>query len=81
MSDLVRISLDAEVCIGVGQCELLEPTVFVLDDDEGISMLVGSAHLVPERAELVVNRCPSGAIRIAEDASPMGLESTQIPDG
>ena len=67
MADLVKLTLDPEVCIGVGQCELLEPEVFRLDEDENISTLVGEAQLPRDRAETVVDKCPSSAIQIAED--------------
>lgn len=67
VKDTVRLTLDAEACIGVGQCELLEPTVFRLDDDENISVFVGERDLLRPRAEIVVDKCPSGAIQIAEE--------------
>lgn len=67
MSDIVRLTLDNEVCIGVGQCELLEPDVFRLDDDDNISVFVGEPQLPRDRAEAVVDKCPSSAIQIAED--------------
>jgi ferredoxin len=66
VNDTVRLTLDAEACIGVGQCELLEPTVFRLDDDN-ISVFVGERDLLRPRAEIVVDKCPSGAIQIAEE--------------
>lgn len=66
MSDdeTVELRVDADRCIGVGQCELLEPEVFQLDDDEGISTLVGTRRLPRGRADTVIDRCPSGAIGI-----------------
>ena len=67
VNDTVLLTLDAEACIGVGQCELLEPTVFRLDDDENISVFVGERDLLRPRAEIVVDKCPSGAIQIAEE--------------
>jgi len=72
--DLVTVELDAGVCVGVGQCELLESDVFLLDDDEGISTLIGDGRLPRRRAEVVVDKCPSSAISIREDtASTMTL--------
>ena len=65
--DLVTVELDAEVCVGVGQCELLESNVFLLDDDEGISTVIGDGLLQRRRAEIVVEKCPSSAISIRED--------------
>lgn len=65
--DLVTVELDHEVCVGVGQCELLESDVFRLDDDEGISTVIGDGLLRRQRAEIVVDKCPSSAISIRED--------------
>ncbi len=63
---LVRVAVDADVCIGGGQCEMLEEDTFVIDDDTMISTVVGSGLLPRERAELVVDRCPGRAISIVE---------------
>ena len=58
MSDLVRLTLDTEVCIGVGQCELLAPDTFELDDDEGTARIVGDADVDRALAEQVeANLC------------------------
>lgn len=65
MSETVRLTLDTEKCIGVGQCELLEGDVFQLDDDEGTARIVGEPVLPRDRAEIVVEKCPSQAIQIA----------------
>ena len=64
-AERVRVQVDAVVCLGVGQCELTEPEVFELDD-EGIAVVVGDGRLPRERAEAIVDKCPSGAISIAE---------------
>ncbi len=62
--DLVTLQIDAEVCIGVGQCELLEPDTFRLDDDEGMSHVIGEGTLPRSRADVVIDKCPSSAISI-----------------
>lgn len=67
MSDPVRLSVDRDACFGVGQCELLEPTVFRLDDEEELAEVIGDATLPRDRADKVVDRCPSGAISIVKD--------------
>ena len=66
MSDMVRLAVDREACIGVGQCELLEPDVFRLDDDDELAEVIGEGALPRDRAEVVVDKCPSGAITIVE---------------
>ena len=65
-TDLVPVAVDEERCIGGGQCEMLEPDVFLLDDDTIISSVIGSGALPRDRAELVVHRCPGAAISIVE---------------
>ncbi len=65
MTDTVRLALDVDKCIGVGQCELLEGDVFRLDDDEGVAVIVGEPVLPVDRAVVVVEKCPSQAIQIS----------------
>ncbi len=67
MAETVTIALNAEACLGVGSCELLQPDHFRLDDDTAIAGLIGDGRLPRADAELVVDRCPSGALSIAED--------------
>lgn len=65
----VLVTIDADVCVGIGQCELLEPDVFALDDDLGYSVVIGTGRLPSDRATVVVDKCPSNAIRIVEDGA------------
>ena len=69
-TESVRVTVDEERCIGGGQCEMLEPDVFLLDDDEAISSVIGSGALPRPRAEVVVHRCPGAAISIVEPQLP-----------
>ena len=62
--DLVEVQVDAEKCIGIGNCEMLEPEVFLLNDDTGVASTVGTRLLSSERAEKVVAGCPSGSLSI-----------------
>jgi ferredoxin len=66
--DLVRVEVDADVCVGIGACVAAEPEAFELGDD-GVSRVHPSAQLSRVRAETVVNNCPSGAIRVVEDGA------------
>ena len=70
MTDPMRLRVDAGLCIGVGQCELLEPKIFRVDDDTGTSTIVSAPILPSQRAEALVDQCPSGAIQIDTDVSP-----------
>ena len=68
--DLVTVAVDSERCIGGGQCEMLEPDVFLLDDGTAISSVIGSGALPRDRADVVVHRCPGAAISIVEPQRP-----------
>jgi ferredoxin len=61
------VAVDRDICVGIGQCEMLEPTVFFIDD-EAISTVVDGATLDLDRARAVVERCPSGAISIVDES-------------
>jgi len=62
--DLVTVAINADTCISSGQCEMLEPDVFVVDDELVIGVVVGAGQLARSRAEEVVDRCPAAAISI-----------------
>ncbi|MFW2383299.1 MAG: ferredoxin [Acidimicrobiales bacterium] len=67
----VAVAVDSDVCIGAGQCEMMEEETFLLDDVTSISAVIGTGRLPPDRAEAIVNTCPSGAISIVtEEESP-----------
>lgn len=73
--DLVLVAVDAECCIGGGQCEMLEPEAFLVDDDEAVSSVIGTGTLPRRRAEVVVDRCPGAAISIVEPMAVPGSGS------
>ncbi|MEX1004187.1 MAG: ferredoxin [Acidimicrobiia bacterium] len=56
-----------EDCAGTGQCVLVAPAVFGLDDD-GLSTVIGPVDTLESAASarLAADRCPMGAIRIEE---------------
>ena len=64
--DLVLVKVDADSCIAGGQCEMLEPETFLVDDDTAIASVIGTGMLSADRAAQVVERCPASAISIAE---------------
>jgi len=60
----VAVTIDPDVCVGIGACVEAEPDVFVFGDD-GTSSVRPGALLPPDRAEAVLDGCPSGAIAVA----------------
>lgn len=69
-AELVRMAVDEARCIGGGQCEMLEPDAFLLDDETAISSVIGTGALPRHRADVVVHRCPGAAISIVEPQRP-----------
>ena len=61
----MRIVLEADKCIGSGNCEMIAPDVFEVRDDMVCHILVvePGAELA-EDAELGVESCPTRALRI-----------------
>lgn len=64
-SDRVRMTVDETRCIGAGQCEMLAPDHFRVDDDSALAEFVGQDSLPITEAETLIDRCPSGALSIA----------------
>ena len=64
--DPVEVSVDPDVCVGIGACIDAEPDTFELLD-EGFARALPGARLPRDRAEEVIANCPSGAISLAAD--------------
>ncbi len=64
----VVMAVDDTRCIGGGQCELLAPDVFEVDDDTGIAAVTAPGLLDRVTALELLDRCPSGAISFAQPA-------------
>lgn len=67
--DDVQVQIDDTLCIAGGQCEMLEEATFLVDDDTAIAAVIGTGMLPRDRAEIVIDRCPSGAISIVAEAT------------
>ncbi|MGY1607009.1 MULTISPECIES: ferredoxin [unclassified Geodermatophilus] len=61
----MRVSADREVCVGSGQCELLAPDVFEVDDDGAVRVLQEHPDDV-DAARDAVSQCPTGALALAD---------------
>ncbi|MGY1781319.1 ferredoxin [Geodermatophilus sp. SYSU D01036] len=60
----MRVTADRELCVGSGQCELLAPDAFEVDDDGAVRVL----QETPDDADAArdaVQQCPTGALSIA----------------
>ncbi|MGR7023645.1 ferredoxin [Geodermatophilus sp. URMC 62] len=59
----MRVTADREICVGSGQCELLAPEVFEVDDDGAVRVLQEE----PDDDTAVhdaVSQCPTGALSV-----------------
>jgi ferredoxin len=63
----MRVVVDPEACTGHGRCYSLAPELFEADDDGYCATRVLDVPPGAEsRAQLAVDSCPEGAIRVAE---------------
>ncbi|QPP10196.1 ferredoxin [Streptomyces bathyalis] len=62
----MRITVDAERCIGAGMCALTAAEVFDQDPDDGHVLLLRAEPPAVHRAaaQMAAGVCPSGAITI-----------------
>ena len=58
----VRLIVDPDVCIGSGECVAEDPEAIELDDTGCARVLI--AELEDERAGLICDACPVGALSI-----------------
>lgn len=64
----MHLTIDAEACVGSGQCALVVPEVFDQDDDEGTVVLLGADPAEEFHRDVyeAVSRCPVRAITVVE---------------
>jgi len=61
----VKVKVDRELCIGVGNCVAIAPTVFKLDD-QNKAVILASSSVDEETLMEAAESCPENAI-IVED--------------
>ena len=65
----VAVTVDADLCIGSGDCERLVPSAFHLDEDLGVAIPRETAATADLAAILrAAQGCPTQAIRVVRDA-------------
>ena len=62
----VKLAVNADKCIGSGLCEMLEEATFLIDEDTNIAGVTSEDTLPADRAAIVIDRCPAGAIVTVE---------------
>jgi ferredoxin len=65
--DVVKIIVDRELCEGNARCVGVAPTVFQMDDDEKLVLLIESPPPeLHEAVETAAALCPRGALKLVE---------------
>ena len=59
----MRVTADRELCVGSGQCELLAPEVFEVDDDGAVRLLQEETDDDAAVRDAVA-QCPTGALSV-----------------
>ncbi|MFM9368535.1 ferredoxin [Streptomyces sp. Da 82-17] len=62
----MRITVDRELCDGLGQCALVAPEVFALDDDERLTVAPDPPAELADRVTAAARACPVRAISVEE---------------
>jgi ferredoxin len=62
-----RVTVDADLCVGSGDCVRIAPSAFEVDEAEGIALVQPGAAQTPE-AQLkdAAYQCPTGAIAVED---------------
>lgn len=64
--DAVRVRVDRDLCIGVGNCVAYAPTVFKLDE-ENKAVVLDSASVDDDTLLEAAKSCPENAIIVEDD--------------
>lgn len=64
------IVIDADKCMGSGNCSFWAPGVFELNDD-GIAIVVDAAAAPEEKILLAAQGCPTQAIAVDKDGEKL----------
>ncbi|WP_448640844.1 ferredoxin [Geodermatophilus sp. URMC 63] len=60
----MRVTADREICVGSGQCELLAPEVFEVDDDDGAVRVLQEEPDDDSAVRDAIAQCPTGALSV-----------------
>lgn len=64
----MRVSVDAEKCVGAGQCAMVAPAVFDQNDEDGTVILLNETPGAEHAADVAeaVSLCPAQVILLHE---------------
>ena len=73
MTESLEIRIDADRCMGSGNCVFWAPGTFDLSD-EGRAVVIDPGATDEERLRIAAQGCPVGAISLWRDGAPLPLE-------
>ncbi len=64
----VKVRIDLEACVGAGQCVVVSPDVFDVDDDGKVVLVNGQpGESLRAEVESAAAACPAWALEIEDD--------------
>lgn len=64
MGGRTKAAVDHDLCVGSGDCALIAPGSFEVNDD-GLAVVIEGAHNADTRQlEQAARECPTGAVRV-----------------
>ena len=66
-SSKMKVRVDRELCIGLGNCVAYAPTVFALDGEENKAIVLDPASVDNETLLVAAESCPQNAVIIEDD--------------
>jgi ferredoxin len=64
----MKVVVDYNLCEGNAKCMAIAPTVFLVDEDDALTVLIEHpGEELRDQVELAVQKCPKAALSIIED--------------
>jgi ferredoxin len=72
----LEVRVDADRCMGSGNCVFWAPDTFDLSED-GHAVVLDPAATVEEKLRIAADGCPVGAITLLRDGAVLGPKETE----
>lgn len=68
MTEVTRVTVDEARCVGSGDCALVAPAAFEVDEEQGLARVLEAASRTDRaRLERAAHGCPTGAIALSNE--------------
>ncbi len=62
----MKVRIDRDLCVGIGNCVAIAPTIFKLDDDNK-AMVLDASSVSDDKLMSAAESCPAQAVIIEDD--------------